>query len=86
MIHQPRDQLHRDVLERQRRAVEQLQHELIGTDLIQRHHRRMAEGGVGFICHATEIGVGDFARRERLDHVDGDFPIRPAEESGDGLG
>ena len=86
VIHQPRDQLHRDVLERQRRAVEQLQHELIGPDLVERHHRRMAEGRVGFVRHAAEIGVGDFARGERPDHVDRDFPIGPAEKSGDGLG
>ena len=33
VIHQPRDQLHRDVLERQGRAVKQLQHELMRTDL-----------------------------------------------------
>ena len=33
MIHQPRDQLHRHVLERQGRAVKQLQQELIGADL-----------------------------------------------------
>ena len=85
VIHQPRDQLHRDVLERQRRAVEQLQHELIGPDLIERHHSRMTEGRVGFVRHAAEIGVGDLARRERLDHVDRDFPIGPAEKGGDGL-
>ena len=85
VIHQPRDQLHRDVLERQRRAVKQLQHELIGPDLVERHHRGMAEGGVGLVRHPAEIGVGDFTRGERLDHVDRDFPIGPAEKSGDGL-
>ena len=86
VIHQPRDQLHRDVLERQRRAVEQLQHELIGPDLIERHHGGMAEGGVGLVGHAAEIGVGNLAADERPDHVDRDFPIGPAEKSRDGLG
>ena len=85
MIHQPRDQLHRHVLEGERRAVEQLQQELIGTDLVERHHRGMAEGGVGFVGHAAEIGIGDFAAGKRLDDVDGDFPIGTAEESRDGL-
>ena len=85
VIHQPRDQLHRDVLERQRRAVEQFQHELIGPDLIERHHGRMTERRVGLVRHAAEIGVGDFARRKRLDDVDRHFPIGPAEERGDGL-
>ena len=86
MIHQPRDQLHRDVLERQRRAVEQFQHELIGPHLVQRHHSRMAERRVSLVRHAPEIGVGNLARRERLDDVDRDFPIGPAEKSRDGLG
>ena len=51
VVHQPRDQLHRHVLERQGRAVKQLQHELIGTDLAERNHRRMAERGIGVDTH-----------------------------------
>ncbi len=86
VIHQPRDQLHRHVLERQRRAVKQLQQELIGADLVERNHGGMAERGIGLIRHAAEIGVGDFAADERADDVDRDFPIRPAEKSGDGFG
>ncbi len=85
MIHQPRDQLHRHVLERQRRAVKQLQHELIGTDLVERHHGGMAERGIGLVGHAAEIGVRDFAADKRADHIDRDFPIGPAEKPGDGL-
>ena len=85
VIHQPRDQLHRDVLERQGRAVKQLQHELMRTDLGQRHHRRMAERGIGLVGHAAEIGVGNFAADERADHIDRDFPIGPAEKPGDGF-
>ena len=85
MIHQPRDQLHRDVLERERRAVKKFEHELAGAGLPQRHHGGMAERRVGFIGHAAEIGIGDFAAGERPDHLDGDFPIRPSEKSGDGL-
>ena len=86
VVHQPRDQLHRHVLERERRAVKQFQHELAGAGLPQRHHRGMAEGGIGLVRHAAEIGVGDFAADERADHLDRDFPIGPAEEGGDGLG
>ena len=85
VVHQPRDQLHRHVLERQGRAVKQLQHELAGTDLVERHHGGMAERGIGLVGHAAEIGVGDFAADKRADHVDRDFPIGPAEKSGDGL-
>ena len=86
VIHQPRDQLHRDVLERQGRPVEQLEQELVGSGLVERHHRRMTEGGVGVIGHAAEIGVGNLAADKRPDDVDGDFPIGAAEEGRDGFG
>ena len=86
MIHQPRDQLHRHVLERQGRAVKQLQQELIGTDLVKRDHRGVTERGVSLVGHAAEIGIGNFVADKRADHIDRDFPIRSAEKSGDGLG
>jgi hypothetical protein len=46
----------------------------------------MAEGGVGLIGHAAEIGIGDFAADKRPDNLDRDFPIGPAEQPGDGVG
>ena len=63
----------------------QLQQELIGSDLVERHHRGMAEGGVGLVGHAAEVGIGDFTGGKGLDDVDGDFPIGPAEEACDGV-
>ena len=86
MVHQPRDQLHRHVLEGERRTVEQLQHELVRRHLAQRHHRRMAEGGIGLVRHAAELGVRDLAADEGPDHLDRDLPIGTAEEAGDGFG
>ncbi len=86
MIHQPRDQLHRDVLERERRAVKQLQQELTGPDLIERNHGGMTERGVGLVGHAPEIGVGNLVADKRADDIDRDFPIGPAEKSRDGFG
>ena len=86
VVHQPRDQLHRDVLERERRTVKQLQQELIGTDLIERNHGGVTERGVGLVRHAPEIGVGNLVADKRTDHIDRDFPIGPAEKSRDGLG
>ena len=85
MVHQSRDQLHRHVLERQGRAVKQFQQELMRTDLIQRDDGGMTEGGVGVVGHGAQIGVGNFAADKRADHVDRDFPIGPAEKSGDRL-
>ena len=85
MVHQPRDQLHRHVLEGQGRAVKQLEQELMGTDLAERNHRGVAEGGVGLIGHAAEIGIGNLVADKRADHIDRHFPIWPAEKSGDGF-
>ena len=85
VIHQPRDQLHRDVLERQRRTMKQLEQEFVRSDLVERNHGRMAESGVGLVRHAAEIGIGYLAGGKRPDHLDRDFPIGPAKETGDGL-
>ncbi len=86
MIHQPRDQLHRDVLERQRRAMEQFERELVRADLIERDHRGMPERGIGLVGHAAELGIGNLAGGERPDDLDRDLPIGTAEECSDGLG
>ena len=56
VVHQPRQELHRHVLEGERRAVEQLEHERVGAELRERRHRRMAEGAVGLARHAGEVG------------------------------
>ena len=85
MIHQARDELHRHVLERKRRPMEQLEQELVRPDLVERHHGGMAEGGVGLVRHAAELGVRNLAADERTHHVDRDFPIGPAEEACDVL-
>ncbi len=40
MIHQPRQELHRHVLEGERRAVKKLEREGVGVELAERGHRR----------------------------------------------
>ena len=68
-----------DVLEGQRRAVEQLQREGIRAELDKRRHRGMAEGAVGLARHAGEVGFGDGIGGELPDHLDGDLGVgRPA--------
>ena len=59
MVHQPRHELHGEVLEGERRAVEQLEHEGVGAELRERRHGRMAERAVGLARHAGEVGLGD---------------------------
>src|SRR5271166_6178608 len=46
--------LHRHVLERQRRAVEQLLDEQVGVELDQRRNGRMAEAGIGVAAQAQD--------------------------------
>ena len=65
MVHQPRHQLHGEVLEGERRTVEQLEHEQAGRKLRERRGRRMPEGAVGLARHAGEIGFWNGARRRR---------------------
>ena len=86
MVHQPAQQLHGHILEGQRRAVEQLKHEAVRRDLHQRRHRRMAEGGIGLIDHALEIGILDGAAGEGADHLEGDVLIGLAGKACDGFG
>ena len=47
MIHQAPQELHGDILEGERRPVEELEHEQVVVELNQRAHRPMAEGRVG---------------------------------------
>ena len=86
VIHQPRQELHREVLEGERRTVKQLQHEGAGRKLRQRHDRRMAEGAVGVVGHAREIGVRDGPADEGPHDFAGDLRVRPPGEAGDLFG
>jgi hypothetical protein len=86
VVHQPRHQLHGEVLERERRAVEQLQHEQAGAELGERRHRRMAEGAIGLARHAGEIGLGQTAADKGTDHLDRDFGVWLAGKARNGGG
>ena len=85
MIHQPCQQLHGHVFERERRAVEQLKCKGIGAKLGKRCDRRMAEAAVSLARHAREVGFGDGIGSEQPDHLYGDFGIGPAGKAGDCL-
>ena len=83
VVHHAAKELHGEILERQRRPVKQLEHELIIAGLHQRHRRRMAEGVIGLACHAGEIGLGNGVTDKRPDHLDRDFGIGTACEGRD---
>ena len=86
VIHQPAQKLHRQVLEGERRAVEELEHEIVGAVLRQRRHRRMAEAAVGLARHAGEVVLGNRVADERPDHLDRHLGIGPPGERRDGFG
>ena len=83
MVHHAREQLHRHVLEGERGAVEEFEHEEIVADLRQRRHRRMAERRVGLLQHVAEGGRLDLVAHEGADDALGDPPIGLAGEPGD---
>ena len=83
MVVEPRQQLHGDVLEGQRRAVEQLQQEAAGRELLQRRDRGVAEAGVGVGAHLGQRCGIDAVAGEAADDVGGDLGVGPAGEGGD---
>ena len=56
VVHEPAQELHRQVLEGERRTMEQLEHEIAHSELHQRRDRGMAEIAVGLARHAGEVG------------------------------
>ena len=83
VVHEPRQQLHRQVLEGEGGPVEQLGEEAIGPELHQRDHHRVAERVVGFPRHAGEVGLGDRLADERADRLHGDLGVGAAGPGGD---
>ena len=53
-----RQQLHRHVLEGERRPVEELEQPQVWLDLDQRRNGGMVEGGIGFSDHARQVASG----------------------------
>ena len=86
VIHQPCEQLHRQILEGKGRAVVQFQYERSDAELGQRRHRGMAERAIGLTHHTREIGLGDGVVDEVADDFDRDFRIGPAGERPDQVG
>ena len=65
VVEEPADELQGDVLERQRRPVEQLGQPLPRVDLDERDDSRVAERRVGLVAQPGEIGWRDVVADER---------------------
>ncbi len=65
------DELHREVLEGERRAVEQLEQELVRVGLDERRARGVAEGRVGLGDDLVELPVGEAVADEGAHHAEG---------------
>ena len=72
---QPSQELHRDVLEGEGRAVEQLEQKAVGAELDKRHDILVREGRVGSVYIGAEFGVVECARHEGPHHAERDFGI-----------
>ena len=70
MVHEPAQELHRQVLEGERRTVKQLEHEVAHAVLHQRRHCGMPEVAIGFARHAGEVVIGDGVAHERPHRLD----------------
>ena len=68
VVEHPTDQLQGDILERQRRAMEQLQQPLAFVDLHERHHRRVPERGVGLVAQFGQRVGGQVGGDVRCHH------------------
>ena len=55
-VHQPAEPLHGEILERQRRPVEQFEQKQIVVELDQRRRGGMAEAAIGVLGHRAEFG------------------------------
>ena len=85
MIHQPGEQLHRDVLESQSRSVKQFQDPFAGAGLDQRGDGLVAKSCIGFADHGGEGVPIDFPADKRLQHDLRRFVERPTRESRNGF-
>jgi hypothetical protein len=85
VVHEPAQELHRQILERKRRSMKQLEDEIAHAELRERRHRGVAETAVGVVCQAGEVVLRDGAAHEGTDDVGGNFRIGAAGKACDGL-
>jgi hypothetical protein len=65
MIHETAEQLHRHILEGERRTMEKLENEKVVAQLRQGADGGMPEGGISLINHAPKLRLRDVALDQR---------------------
>ena len=78
------DQLQRDVLERERRAVEQLLHPEPMIELHERRDGRVAERRVGLVAQLAQRRLVEVGFDERQHHLDRPVDVGPRPAGRDG--
>ena len=85
-LEQLADQLHREILEGQRRAMEQLEQVMAGRQLHQRRARGMAEALIGPADGIVKLGFGKAFRDKGADDAEGRLLVGQPFQRGDGGG
>ena len=75
MVEKARQNLHGDILERQRGAVEKFEQPVVIPGLDERHDGLVTEDRIGFVDHLAEIGIGDRGADVEAHDAEGDFGI-----------
>jgi hypothetical protein len=77
------DELHREVLEGERRAVEELQQEVVRRQLLERRARLVAKARVGAFDHVGQRRLAEGLARVGRDHAQRGLLVRRPRERGD---
>ena len=77
------EELHRQVLEGERRPIKQFEHKKIGIELREGRDRLVPEIRVGGLDHASQGARLDLARHERCQDGLRDLLVRSARKAGD---
>lgn len=81
VLKQVAEELERDVLERKRRSVEELEHVLLFADLVQRRRLGVSEGSVRALDEVAQVLRGDLRRgykeRDKLEGKLGEGQTAP---------
>ena len=81
LLEQPAEQLQRDVLERERRAVEQLEQPLALVELPERGDRGVGEAAVGLGAELAQLVLGQAVADERQHDARGELGVGQARPS-----